>query len=56
MYLQAGWRTEQAIFACAADVAACAYLCGVPIVTRDDDIRAEARARGVRVVAMEERI
>lgn len=56
MYIRAGHQTKQAIFDTAADVAACALFCDAAMLSRDDDIRAACRARGVRVVVMEERV
>jgi predicted regulator of amino acid metabolism with ACT domain len=56
LYLRPERTTRMAIFACAADVASAAYLCVVPILTRDPDIRDAAQKRGVRVISTEERL
>ena len=54
MFLRPEWPTRFAIFRTAAAVAAAAYLCDVPIRTRDPDVRAEARERHVRLISTEE--
>lgn len=43
-------RQDQAIFDTARDVVAAARLCGAAILSDDNDIRAIARASGLRLV------